>query len=101
MPEIAMILIALLIVIVSFGMYFILMELSHLRAHLHTVKQRQEQYYFEVMNRLKMLSVALLSGLKESCIAQERYEDANRLNELLEKDYKECFKPEEKTRKEK
>lgn len=84
-PEITILLIATLITTVSIGVFLILMELNYLRGKIRIIKQRQEQNHSEVMYLLKMLSATSLSALKENCTAQERYEDAIRLNEILKK----------------
>lgn len=90
-----------IIVLVSFGFYMLSKSIFTIRKELEAEKKKNDFYHFEVMNRLKMLCVSELTFLRDSCIKQERYEDAQRLTDILEKDMKDSFFSEEKPGKEK
>lgn len=87
--------------IITLGFSLVFMFLSNIQRNIDNQRRQEYIHYAESINRLKKLSVAILTQLKESSIATEQYEAAKRLTEILEKDYKECFgsnenKPEKK-----
>lgn len=89
-----------IIVLVSFGFYMLSKSIFTIRQELEAEKKKNDFYHFEVMNRLKMLCVSELTFLRDSCIKQERYEDAQRITDILEKDMKDSLLPEYNPKKE-
>ena len=89
------------IALISFAFSFVIKALYNFRQQLESEKKKNDFYHFEVMNRLKMLCVSELTFLREQCIKEERYEEAKRLNEIMEKDMKDSISPEGRNKKEK
>lgn len=85
-------LILLNIALTAFGFYKILEFLSNLQKQATATHKLQKIFYNDVFEKLKLMRFVTILKLKDYCIKHELYEDAQRFDEILDKDFSDLFK---------
>lgn len=68
------------------------MFLSNLQKQATCTYELQKRFYDDIFEKLRLMRFTTILKLKDYCIEHELYEDAQKFNEILDRDFSDLFK---------